>query len=320
MTKLPTVGLASWIIQDGPPGPETMKPLQAGAAIAWVILGTTVLHSEPARPQVSKPTAREIVAAIQHQIPISWDAPTVDTFKAGNPDTPVNGIAVTMMATMDVLQRAAAHGDNLIITHEPTFFDHLDTPQGIKEDDAVWKEKREFIEQHGLVIWRFHDHWHSRTPDGILAGMTRLLGWTHFQNPENPHLYTLPATTLRKLAADVAKKLDQPILRIVGDPAMPVSRVALAPGASGFGRQVAALELDGVDVLLAGESREWETVEYAADAVSQGRKKALILIGHVPSEQAGMEDCTNWLKSFVKGLRIEFVATQQPFWTVPAPR
>jgi hypothetical protein len=53
---------------------------------------------------------------------------------------------------------------------------------------------------------------------------------------------------------------------------------------------------------------------------SIGEKKALILIGHVPSEQAGMEDCTNWLKFFVKGVHIEFVATQQPFWTVPAPR
>jgi len=92
-----------------------MKPLQAGAAIAFTIFGTTALHSEPARSQVSKPTAREIIAAIQHEVPISWAEPTVDTFKAGNPDTPVNGIAVTMMATMDVLQRAAAHGENLII-------------------------------------------------------------------------------------------------------------------------------------------------------------------------------------------------------------
>jgi putative NIF3 family GTP cyclohydrolase 1 type 2 len=294
-----------------------MKLLLALAAIAFAIAisSTTALHAEPASPQVSKPTAREIVAAIQLKIPTGWDAPTVDTFKAGNPDTAVNGIAVTMMATMDVLQRAAAHGDNLIITHEPTFFDHLDTPRGIKEEDAVWKEKREFIEKHGLVVWRFHDHWHNRTPDGILTGMTRVLGWSQFQSPENPHLYNLPHTTLRKLAVEVAKKLNQPILRIVGDPAMPVTQVALAPGASGFARQAAALELDGVDVLLAGEAAEWETVEYAADAVSQGRKKALILIGHVPSEQAGMEDCANWLKTFVKGVPIEFVETQQPFWT-----
>ena len=296
-----------------------MKLLQAfaAAAFAMAISATTALQSEPAHQQVPMTTAREIIAAIQHEIPIGWEAPTVDTFKAGNPDTPVKGIAVTMMATMDVLQRAAARGDNLIITHEPTFFDHSDTPQGIKENDAVWKEKREFIAQHGLVIWRFHDHWHSRTPDGILTGMTRVLGWTEFQNPKNPHLYTLPAPTLRRLAKDISKKLDRPILRIVGDPAMRVTRVALAPGASGFAKQAAALESDDVDVLLAGEAREWETVEYAADAVSQGRKKALILIGHVPSEQAGMEDCANWLRTFIKGVRVDFVATRQPFWTVP---
>jgi putative NIF3 family GTP cyclohydrolase 1 type 2 len=298
--------------------PDSMKALQTIAAMSLVICTAANSHGEPTPAQTPTPTAREVIAAIQHEIPGNWDEPTVDTFKAGNPDLPVSGIAVTMMATMDVLQRAAAHGDNLIITHEPTFFDHLDAPQGINEDDAVLKEKRDFIERNGLVIWRFHDHWHSRTPDGILKGMTRVLGWTRFQNPTNPHLYTLPPTTLRKLAADVAVKLDHPVLRVVGDPAMTITRVALAPGAAGFSRQVAALELDEVDVLIAGESREWETVEYAADAVSQGRKKALILIGHVPSEQAGMEDCAIWLKSFVKGMRIEFVATLQPFWTVPA--
>jgi len=67
-------------------------------------------------------------------------------------------------------------------------------------------------------------------------------------------------------------------------------------------------------VLLVGETREWETVEYAADAVSEGRKKALIVIGHIPSEQAGMEECTRWLKGFVKGVPVEFVAAKQPFW------
>jgi putative NIF3 family GTP cyclohydrolase 1 type 2 len=273
------------------------------------------LHAEPAAAQAATLTAGEVVAAIQHQVPGNWDEPTVDTFKAGNPDTRVTGVAVTMMATMDVLQRAAAQGDNLVITHEPTFFDHMDTPQGIDENDAVWKEKREFIAKRGLVIWRFHDHWHRRLPDGIQAGMTRVLGWAKYQDPQNPHLFKLPRTTLRGLTEQIANKLDQPILRIVGDPRMPITRVAMSPGAAGFARHAAALESDGVDVLIAGEAHEWETVEYVADAISQGRKKALILIGHVPSEQAGMEDCAQWLKTFIKDVPVEFVATRQPFWT-----
>lgn len=75
-----------------------------------------------------------------------------------------------------------------------------------------------------------------------------------------------------------------------------------------------------MQVLLVGETREWETVEYAADAVTQGRNKALIVIGHVPSEQGGMEECTRWLKEFVKEVPVEFVATKEPFWTVSEQR
>jgi len=191
----------------------------------------------------------------------------------------------------------------------------LDTPAGIDSNDAVWREKRDFIEKHGLVIWRFHDHWHRRTPDGIQAGMTRVLGWARYQDPEDPHLFRLPPTTLRKLAQEVARKLDRPILRIVGNADMPVGVVAMSPGAAGFAHHASALESKDVDVLLAGEAHEWETVEYAADAVSQGKRKALILIGHIPSEQAGMEDSAQWLKTFIKGVPIEFVAARQPFWT-----
>src|SRR5579864_4275795 len=96
---------------------------------------------------------------------------------------------------------------------------------------------------------------------------------------------------------------------------MEVTKVEFSPGAAGFQRETHALERDDVQVLLVGETREWETVEYAADAVSQGRKKALIVIGHVPSEQAGMEECARWLKGIVN-VPVEFVATKEPFWTV----
>ena len=54
--------------------------------------------------------------------------------------------------------------------------------------------------------------------------------------------------------------------------------------------------------------------------MTQGRNKALIVIGHVPSEQAGKEDCTRWLKGFVKTIPVEFVATKEFFWTVSEKR
>lgn len=266
--------------------------------------------------QSKAPTAGEIIAQIQQHVGIPWMQDTVDTIKAGDPNTLVTGIATTMMATLDVLQRAAANHQNLIITHEPTFYNHLDRPEGMAESDAVWAEKRAFIEKNHLVVWRFHDHWHRMKPDGILQGMVHRLGWEKYQGGDNPYLFTLPETTLEKLASDVAKRLETPVMRVVGQPEMKVTKIAFSPGSAGFVRETHALEMDRVEVLLVGETREWETVEYAADAVTEGRRKALIVIGHVPSEQAGMEECARWLKTFIIGVRIEFVPTKQPFWTL----
>ena len=280
-----------------------------------VLLSAMVLSFVATSPaQEKRITARDIVAAIQGQVGVEWKKDTVDTFKAGNPDTTVTGIAVTMMATMDVLQRASSHGLNFVITHEPTFYAHLDTPEGLPENDAVWAEKRAFIEKHGMVVWRFHDHWHMRKPDGIEAGVVRTLGWEKFQTPDNQYLFVMPETTLRQLAGDVATRLGSSVVRVVGDPNMKVTQVGLSPGAAGFQRETHALERDDVQVLLVGETREWETVEYAADAVIEGRKKALIVIGHIPSEQPGMEECSRWLKGFVKSVPVEFVPAAQPFW------
>ena len=155
-----------------------------------------------------------------------------------------------------------------------------------------------------------------RKPDGIEAGMVRTLGWEKFQTPDNQYLFVMPETTLTKLAHEVAAKLGSPVVRVVGDPQMKVTKVGLSPGAAGFQRETHALERDDVQVLLVGETREWETVEYAADAVTEKRPKALIVIGHIPSEQPGMEECARWLKGFVTQVPVEFVPAKQPFWVV----
>jgi putative NIF3 family GTP cyclohydrolase 1 type 2 len=288
-----------------------IQSVRSAIALAVLLLIVTGVNAQEHRI-----TARELVAEIQKQVGVEWKKDTVDTFKAGNPDTPVTGVAVTMMATMDVLQRASAKGLNFVITHEPTFYAHLDTPEGIPESDAVWAEKRAFIEKHGMVVWRFHDHWHMRKPDGIEAGNVHALGWEKFQRADNQYLFVIPETTVKELARQVSQKLGSSVVRVVGDPDLKVTKVGFSPGAAGSQREIRALEQDDVQVLMVGETREWETVEYAADAMSEGRKKALIVIGHIPSEQPGMDECARWLKGFVKDVPVEFVPAKQPFWTV----
>jgi putative NIF3 family GTP cyclohydrolase 1 type 2 len=293
--------------------------MPARKSVIRAILLTSIavlLSSVTVAAQEKRPTAREVIARIQQHVNVPWAAETVDTFKAGNPDTAVSGIAVTMMATMDVLQRAAASGKNLVITHEPTFYNDLDKLDVLeqKENDPVLAAKLAFIEEHHLVVWRFHDHWHRHRPDGIVAGMVHALGWEKYQDPKNEYLFTIPETTMEKLAADLKTKLSTHAMRVVANPHQKVKRIALVPGSSGFARETHALEMPDVDVLVTGEPREWETVEYVADAVTQKKGKSLIILGHIPSEQAGMEECARWLKTFVSEVPTEFVPAADPFW------
>ncbi len=258
-------------------------------------------------------TAASIIARITEHANARRPAVTVDTFKSGDSTTVVKGIAVTMMATLDVLQRAAARGDNLIITHEPTFYSHRDTA-GIleRENDAVYAAKQKFIRDHGLVVWRFHDMPHFRDTDLIRAGIIRALGWGNAADTASGGVFTIRPTTVTALATAIGAKLGAKAIRISGNRKATVSRAAITQGFPGFAANRHAIQA-GIDVLVMGEDHEWESIEYAVDAISAGRLKALIVLGHVPSEQAGMEEVAHWLRTFIADVRIDFVATDDPF-------
>ena len=263
-------------------------------------------------------TARDVVERIKRNAGVPWTEPTVDTYKDGDSTTRVTGIAVTMMATFDVLRRAQARGANLVITHEPTFYDHFDKLEPLEsEHDAVTAAKRAFIREHRMVVVRMHDHWHRRRPEPMSTNLARVLGWERYRSVESEFLYRLPETTLAGLAATIRRQLPAPTLRVVGDSSLRVTKIGVTPGAAGFDMQRRAFRSDDVEVLVIGEGREWEIVEYAADAVTAGQKKALIVLGHVPSEQDGMDAFARWLGTFVTEVPVTFVPTADPFW---APR
>ncbi len=255
-------------------------------------------------------TAEQIVARIQKKLldqGIAWRAQTVDTFKAGSAATDVKGIATTGMATFDVLRRAAAAGKNFVITHEPTFYNHTDQTTDF-ESDPTYQAKQRFIADNRLVIFRFHDHAHALRPDPLVAGSARMLGWTALASPDQPRQYVLPPTTLRALAADMARRLDSRAIRVVGDPEMKVSRVALGPG---YG--VPALT-SSIDVAVGGEAAEsGGNAEYIKDAAAMGQQKGMILLGHMMSEDFGMKEVAEWLRTFLPGVPVDWIPAGEPF-------
>lgn len=270
-----------------------------------------VLVQTAAAQQTPGLTARKVIERIKQNVGVPWREKTVDTFKAGNPDTPVTGIATTFMATLDVLQRAAASGKNLVISHEPTFYNHEDSTTDLGADNTL-AFKQKFIEQHNMVVFRFHDHQHARKPDMVMLGLAQTLGWDRFQAGDNQRFYNLPPTTLGALATDAKKRLNARVLRTIGDPSLKVSRIALSPG---YNSLMGALQLlPRADVLVVGEAREWEGVELAQDIAASGEKKGMILLGHALSEDPGMRLCATWLKTFIPEVPIEWIPAGEPFW------
>jgi putative NIF3 family GTP cyclohydrolase 1 type 2 len=255
-------------------------------------------------------TAGQVVERIQKNLGAPWRGGMTDTFKTGGPDTAVKGIVSTMMSTFDVLKRSAAAGKNMVITHEPTFWTGNDDVSQF-QNDLLYKKKAAFIKEHDLVIWRFHDHLHAQRPDKSHAGLIRQLGWDKYASAENAQVCTFPPITLKELARDVEKRLNIKGIRVIGDPAAQVSRGGIAQGAPPFH---ASRLFQQVDVIVAGEQREWEGVEYAWDLQSAGEQKGMILIGHWVSEEAGMRLTADWLKTFITEVPIEWISAGEPFW------
>lgn len=258
------------------------------------------------------PSAADVIARIQAAVNCEWSPETVDTFKAGDPSTAVTGVAVTFMATQEVLERAAAAGCNLVITHEPTFYHHFDHIDGW-ENDPVQRAKKAFIRQAGLVIWRFHDHSHRHAPDLIYEGMIQALDLGEPDTDGRLVRWVHPEVTVGRLARILKQRLGGRSVDVVGDPEMKITRIALVAGAPGSLRQMEALRHPEVEVLLAGETREWETVPYVQDAAAQGMRKAMILLGHANSEEAGMEYVAEWLEGIVTEVPVKFIPAGDPF-------
>ena len=258
-------------------------------------------------------TAKEVIEQIRKNIGVPWREKTVDTFKIGDPETPITGIATTFMSTFDVLKRAAASGKNLIITHEPTFWNHEDKTEEFSAD-PVFQAKEEFIQKNKIVVLRFHDHWHMRRPDGIQMGVIETLGWEKYRIGDSTRNFIIPEIKLSALARELQKKTSSKTVRIIGNPQLTVKNVSIGAGYGTLQGVIRSLQQS--DVVVVGEVREWEGVEYVHDAVTAGAKKGLIILGHAPSEDPGMTYCAKWLKTFISEVPVEAVPAGDPFWTV----
>ena len=245
-----------------------------------------------------------------------------DDWKWGGPEGECTGVVTALSPTVEVIRKTAALGANLLVVHEPTFYTSLDEP-GWFEDfpNSIYEEKARLLSDHGISVWRDHDHMHAHQPDSIFTGVLKYLGWLEDvrvevsqSSPFSHFLVEIPETTLGELCRKLKETLALNGLRYVGDPAAKVRRVALVghlyPMSGEVRRRdgkpmeysvevIDTLER-GADVILPGEVIDWTVLSYVRDAVQLGRNKAVINLGHFNWEELGMKYAREWIAQLVE--------------------
>lgn len=219
---------------------------------------------------------------------------TVDTFKAGDPDTVVKGMAVAWMSYTWALKRALELGANLFITHEPTYYDHWDrTTDALQLDKA--RAKREFIEKSGLVILRCHDMWDQYPKLGIPDAWAQALG---FANPVAGsgyfRVFDVSGRTALEVARQVAartKVFGQEAVQLIGPANAAVHRIAIGCGAiTPFVRFLREFKAD-LAVCTDDGFTYWRDGALAIDS-----DLPVIIVNHPVAEETGMQLLAEHLK------------------------
>ncbi|SDY92397.1 Putative GTP cyclohydrolase 1 type 2, NIF3 family [Evansella caseinilytica] len=239
---------------------------------------------------------------------------TVDTLKCGNPQMKVTGITVTFMPTYAAIEKTIELGANLLITHEGLFYSHWDAYE--LDEKQVYNEKRRLLHESGIAVYRFHDYWHRYKPDGIMQGLVEALEWNAYVEKHHSAatVLNLPETNLEEISRHVKQQLEIDFVRVTGDLAMPCTRIGLLAGyRGGSSLSIPLFEKENLDVIIYGEGPEWETPEYVKDSISQGRKRAIIILGHGESEEPGMKFLAERMVEMFPQLPVHYLLTVQNF-------
>ncbi|MBR4461991.1 MAG: Nif3-like dinuclear metal center hexameric protein [Erysipelotrichaceae bacterium] len=263
--------------------------------------------------------------------PDSYDG--CDAYKCGNPEAECTGVVTAMVPTINVIRKAIALNVNLIVVHEPAFYTSEDRG-GWFEDypNAVYEEKRKLLDDHGIVIWRDHDHMHAHQPDAIFTGVLKYMGWE-----ENSHvdldtglfahfIIDTDPMKVKEVAKELIEKIGLNGVRIVGDPEAVVRKIALVghlfpneyhkkDGRTGEYSVsiIETLEKD-VDLIIPGEVIDWTVLSYIRDAKQLGKNKAAICIGHFNWEELGMKYMRDWLSGLLENqLEVTYVPSEDMY-------
>lgn len=278
--------------------------------IGWIGLVGFLAHSGVYKPPApSALTARDVERYLRSLGPWVDDTQTCDTFKAGNPDRKFKAVAISWMSTLRALREARARGCDFFITHEPTFYSHYDNDPSFDSDRSTI-EKRKFIEEAGMIVYRCHDVWDRVPQVGILDSWAKAIGFEGSPVAEKTYyaVYKIPDTSIEDFARHLAERLrpyGQEAVQVVAEKGMRIQKIAIGTGAI---TQVREMQSLGADAAIITEVTYWRDVRWAQDM-----RFPLFIVEHAVSECPGIENLAHHLRQKFPGLRVEYIQEGCPF-------
>lgn len=277
-----------------------------------------VLLVQLAQTPPANPSAADIRAYLFAHSPWVNPEKTVDTVKIGDPNRPVKKAGVCWYASIETIRAAHAAGCDLLVCHEPTFWEHA-APEQTWRNKAPGTAKRELLESSGMVVLRVHDTWDQWPELGIRDSWAAWLGLekrVYASKEHNYHaVYEIEPQTLRAFARHVAQRIEalgEDSVQVMGDPEREVRRVAIGVGCAVPDTDCVAA---GADVLIMcyDGATYWATRERLHELGA-----AIITVEHGSSEMPGMESLCKHLAEQFPAVSWQYLAEHPRTWTVRA--
>lgn len=240
---------------------------------------------------------------------VDWET-TADRFKAGDPAEKMRKIGVAWMGSLNAMKQAHEAGCNVLVVHEPIYYNHFDNHEPVEEDPG-FLAKKAFLDSTGMIVYRCHDAWDYMPGIGVRDSWARQMGLdiedtSAWSGNHNARVFDLPSPMkLSELAGqirDILKPYGQNYLRLAGDPEKHISKLGLGTGmVHGIG-VLRVFQENGADAIVATELMEWRDVHWALE-----NGLSIIHLSHGVSESKGIENLAAYLQKLFPKIEVMYI-------------